>query len=137
MSNLSLGITGQAAKVLIVEGEPVVALVIRQILGRVGLKCEWVPDGHSALSRLEDGGFDLLITCNESPHFSGCELVESVRAMGFRGPIVVHSSPLTQKDTNRYRALGVTEFLVKPCALLDFLAMLRRLGLVSGSSEFH
>lgn len=103
--------------------------IMRLVLSREGHGIECVEDGQHALERiLADSGFDLVITDHHMPRMNGLELVTRLRALPFRGKIVVFSSELSPDVADDYRTLGVDRILYKPVtptALRDVLADLQ------------
>ena len=91
--------------------------VMRLALSREGHGVECVEDGRHALDRvLADPGFDLVITDHHMPRMNGIELVSQLRAVPFRGKILVFSSELSPMIADDYRKLGVDRILYKPVA---------------------
>jgi len=90
--------------------------VLRMALTREGHAIECVADGRLALERLKEhpASFDLLITDHHMPEMNGLELVTRLRALPFRGKIVVFSSELSATVSDAYRALKVDLVLAKP-----------------------
>ena len=90
--------------------------VLRMALTREGHAIECVADGRLALERLKKdlGAFDLLITDHHMPEMNGLELVTALRALPFRGKIIVFSSELSASVTDAYHALKVDLVLAKP-----------------------
>lgn len=89
--------------------------VMRLTLSREGHGIECVEDGRHALERvLADSGFDLVITDHHMPRMNGVELVSQLRAVPFRGRIVVFSSELSPTVADDYRKLGVDRICYKP-----------------------
>jgi two-component system chemotaxis response regulator CheY len=62
----------------------------------------------------EPHGFDFVITDHEMPLMNGIELVTALRAMGFRGRILVLSAALTPAIEAAYAELRVDCVLTKP-----------------------
>jgi CheY-like chemotaxis protein len=89
--------------------------VARLTLGRDGHGIECVEDGQIALNRVKmDSSFDLVITDHHMPNMTGLDLVHSLRAMDFRGRIVIFSSELSPETTAEYQRLKVDRILYKP-----------------------
>jgi two-component system chemotaxis response regulator CheY len=90
--------------------------VLRMALTREGHTIECVADGSLALERLakDCSSFDLLITDHHMPEMNGLELVTRLRALPFRGKVIVFSSELSASVNDAYHALGVDLVLPKP-----------------------
>ena len=66
-------------RVLVVDDDPSVLAVIKDILGKSGYTVTVVPNGAEALRRLEVDTFDLVITDLRMPVMSGAELIAKLR----------------------------------------------------------
>ncbi len=90
--------------------------LLEVVLGRDGHKVESVPDGNLALDLLKDNpaAYDVVITDHHMPTVSGLELVARLRAMNFKGRIIVFSSELSEEVDATYRAHKVDFILPKP-----------------------
>jgi CheY-like chemotaxis protein len=62
-------------RVLVVDDDPSMVAVIKDILGKSGYTVTGVPSGAEALRRLEVDTFDLVVTDLRMPEMSGAELI--------------------------------------------------------------
>ena len=101
-------------RILLVEDEPGVVLVVSDLLKSEGHSVETARDGQAGLRRVNDESFDLLILDVMLPGLGGFELCHAVREQGFDGAILM----LTAKDQIRDRVhglrIGADDYLVKP-----------------------
>ena len=67
-------------RVIVVDDEPTVLALVRDILVSSGYTVTTVPSGTEALRRLEIDTFDLVITDLRMPEMSGRELIAQLRA---------------------------------------------------------
>lgn len=90
--------------------------LLEVVLGRDGHKVESVSDGHLALDLLKNdpGAYDVVITDHHMPTVSGLELVARLRAMNYKGRIIVFSSELSEEVDATYRHHKVDFILPKP-----------------------
>lgn len=90
--------------------------LLEVVLGRDGHKVESVPDGNLALDLLKENpaAYDVVITDHHMPTVSGLELVARLRAMNFKGRIIVFSSELSEEVDATYRTHKVDFILPKP-----------------------
>jgi two-component system chemotaxis response regulator CheY len=115
-------------RVLYADDLPELRDVMRMALSRQGHGIECVEDGRYALDRvLADPGFDLVITDHHMPRMNGIELVSQLRALPFRGKIMVFSSELSQAVADDYRNIGVDKILYKPVFPSQLLEVLTEL----------
>jgi len=87
-------------------------------------------NGRDALSKLETGKFDLLLTDMNMPEMDGAELIRQVRT-GLHSdiPIVIITTKGEIKDRDRGMSLGANHYLTKPVNPADLIkTVLRFLG---------
>ncbi len=116
-------------RALIVDDSRFVRGFLRGLLERRGMECEEAGDGQAALDRIHSSAsFDLALVDWNMPVMNGLEMVERVRAEGYRD-IKVLMVTTEAEDHYIVRALdaGADEYLMKPFddeALGDKLAMM-------------
>jgi DNA-binding response OmpR family regulator len=74
------------------------------------------------------GDFSAILTDNDMPKMNGHTLVKNLRALGYRGRILVMSGSLSVSDSCAYQDLQVSGFLSKPFEISMVAAMLMRAG---------
>ena len=105
------------ARVLVVDDSDFVRMLAREAFESDGHEVVEAPSGHEGLARLQEGGFDILLTDIEMPDGDGYELVAAVRADArFASlPIVVCSNALEREEARaRMVALGADQAVQKP-----------------------
>ncbi len=117
-------------RILCAEDNSQVALLLRYTLESAGHKVECAKDGQQALELMEPdvNAFQLLVTDHEMPRMSGLRLVARLREIAFSGKIVVHSSPLCDRDAQAYRGFGIDHILSKPADPGRILALVQEIG---------
>ena len=121
---MSTPVTSQAAspapkkslRVLYADDMKELRQLLEVVLGRDGHKVESVQDGNLALELLRDNptAYDVVITDHHMPTVSGLELVAKLRAMNYKGRIIVFSSELSEEVDATYRHHLVDFILPKP-----------------------
>lgn len=111
-----------SARILLVEDEPGVLLVVADLLRANGYAVGTAADGKTGLRRAGENQFDLLILDVMLPDISGYEICRAVREQGYDGAILM----LTAKGqiTDRVKGLrtGADDYLVKPFDSDELLA---------------
>ncbi|MCX7925262.1 MAG: response regulator, partial [Fimbriimonadales bacterium] len=79
-------------RILVVDDEPMVQLLLTQALEDEGHTVVVAPNGADALERLAERDYDLLFTDIHMPRLSGIDLIRTVRQRNTRIPIVVMDS---------------------------------------------
>ena len=82
--------------------------------------------GIDALMQFQahDGNFAAILTDNDMPKMNGPALVKNLRALDYRGRILVMSGRLTASDGRAYQDYAVSGFLSKPFEISMVATML-------------
>jgi DNA-binding response OmpR family regulator len=114
-----------AATVLIVEDDPKIVSFLGKGLRREGFRFEWIATGREAITRLDEGGVDLLLLDLGLPDIDGLEVLRELRGRGMDLPVVIITGRSDPRDRAVALSLGVAAYLTKPFAWADLLAMIR------------
>lgn len=103
-------------KVLIVEDDPMVAMINEQYIARnkhfqVAGKCR---DGSSALAFLENNPVDLLVLDVYMPHMDGFEVLRQVRSRKLTVDAIMVTAANDRESLEEALHLGIVDYLVKP-----------------------
>ena len=101
-------------RVLVVDDDPVVGKSFNRVLSQKGYVVVTAQDGREALSKLQDGDYDVVFTDIRMPGMDGLELAEQVKARKSWTPVVIVTGFGSQANEARAKAAGVTAFLHKP-----------------------
>jgi signal transduction histidine kinase/ActR/RegA family two-component response regulator len=118
--------------VLVVEDNPVNALVVEAQLATIGCTCRVAADGEDALRCLQEGGFDAVLMDCMLPGLSGYEVTvswrrdEARRPGALRLPIVALTANALSSNADQCRASGMDDYLTKPCTVEKLATMLGR-----------
>ena len=116
-------------RLLLVEDEPDLGTVIKQVLSREAYVVDWFLDGTQAWNYLEAEwtNYSLAIVDWMLPGLSGLELCKRLRAQQSSLPVLM----LSAKDRLEEKIIGLDngadDYLVKPFKMLELLARLRAL----------
>jgi DNA-binding response OmpR family regulator len=101
-------------RVLIVEDDPDLLVVLRVNLTAMGMEPILAGDGRTAISRIQAERPDAVVLDVMLPGIDGWSVLEDLHAMGDPVPIVVCSAKKDIEDMERARELGATGYVVKP-----------------------
>jgi CheY-like chemotaxis protein len=101
-------------RVLLVEDNPINALLARTLLTREGCGVDQAGGGEEALAALAVGEYDLILMDMRMPGISGLEATRRVRALGVKTPVVALTANAFEEDRHACLAAGMDDFLVKP-----------------------
>ena len=102
--------------ILVVDDDPVFALLVQACLERAGHAVQVVNDGGKAIERLTGRGFDLAMIDLSMPRVDGFRLIALIRHTPrlAKLPIMVVSSRTDQKGIEEVQRLGANGFASKP-----------------------
>jgi DNA-binding NtrC family response regulator len=99
---------------------------LRQVLEVDGYEVETATDGHSALERLGEAGFHLVITDLRMPDMSGSELLSALRARSIPVGVIVLTAYGDTEDALRTMRAGADDFVTKPIDPDHFRLLIKR-----------
>jgi two-component system alkaline phosphatase synthesis response regulator PhoP len=102
------------SRILLVEDEAGVALIVSDLLRANGHHVEHAGDGDLGLRRANEERFDLLILDVMLPGKSGFEICHAVRERGFDGAILMLTARGQVRDRVDGLRTGADDYLIKP-----------------------
>ena len=114
------------ATVLVVEDNRWGRKIISDTLRKDGYEVVEAADGAEAKELLEDRSFDLIISDVVMPNLDGLKLLDHIRRISPRTPVILMSGYLFN-ESGKNSLLDKAEFLQKPFDFSVLLSMARRL----------
>jgi len=114
-----------SGRVLVVEDNPVNLGVSKKMLQRMGLSCETVTDGKSAVTAASETPYDLILMDCQMPIMDGYEATRLIRqrerTKGWpRVPIIAMTANAMAGDREKCIEAGMDDYLSKP-VMMDTL----------------
>ncbi len=101
-------------KILIVDDNEINALVFSSFLETWGLKVTSVTDGKSALTKVTEEAFDLILMDIYMPVMNGIEATTEIRKINTKTPIIILTASSLGTDVQEAISAGANNFLIKP-----------------------
>ena len=117
MSESSSSSKSAALSVLVVDDEEIIHTVIGTFLTKRGHTVEKAMDGATALLRVEEAAFDLVIADMRMPGMDGLSLAKAIRYRHAELPLILITGHMGQEIEIQAASLGVSSVLVKPIRL--------------------
>ena len=116
----------KTAKILVVEDEPAVLEVIQKILADRGFWVDVAINGIEALSLLEQGSYDLMLSDVKMPQMDGMELLQKVSLLYPELITVMLSAFANIQDAVAAIKLGAYDYIAKPVYPEDLVFSIER-----------
>jgi DNA-binding response OmpR family regulator len=111
------------ARILIIEDQMAVAMMMVYLLNRVGCDVTTAVNGVKGMRMAEDGDFDLITLDVDMPGMDGFEICSRLKkdVRLCHTPIVFVSGRLCDEDVRRGLELGAVDYIIKPFEVTDFI----------------
>lgn len=116
-----------AATILVVEDNPSLVELLRQVLGEHGYEVQSARDGEAGLAHAMEATPDLLILDIGLPRRNGFEVVRELRRNGVDAPTLILSARAEVADRVTGLELGADDYLTKPFDADELVARVRAL----------
>lgn len=111
-------------KILLADDEAALRFLLTETLADEGYDITEAADGKEAVERLQDVPYDLVILDYMMPEQTGVEVCEWLRSHdnpNRDAPVILLTAKALEKDRERAKAAGVTQYIVKPFSPLQLL----------------
>jgi DNA-binding response OmpR family regulator len=115
------------AKVLIVDDEPDILLMLRINLEAEGYETALAADGETALRRIADEMPDVIVLDVMMPVMDGWSVLEALSSRRDAPRVIVLSAKTAPRDVRRTLDLGAAEYMTKPFEPEGLLATVERI----------
>lgn len=119
-------IPGGTGHILIVDDEPDILNISKEMLTLLGYRVTPASDGEEALALFKEDpqGFDLLLTDMTMPRMTGDRLAEEVLAIRPHLPVVISTGYSEKLSEAKIAALGLRGLIMKPVIFRELAVML-------------
>jgi two-component system copper resistance phosphate regulon response regulator CusR len=114
-------------RILVVEDEPKVAEFVRSTLHDAQFAVDVAHDGATALERVRETDYDLLVLDVMLPDIDGFEVCRRLRGLGSTIPVLMLSARSMVDDRVRGLDSGADDYLTKPFDVTELAARVRAL----------
>lgn len=111
---MSAPATAQVGKILVVDDEESLRMVLEEALTSAGFVVRTASDGFEAMDRLRDEGFDVVLTDIRMPGKTGLELLAEVRVLAPRTEVIIMTSHASLQSSMEAIKQGAHDYIIKP-----------------------
>ena len=114
------------AKILIVDDEPRILLLLQSLLKANKYQVETARDGKSALAIVEKGDIDITITDLRMSPMDGMSLFKEIQTLKPEMPVILLTAYATVDTAIEAMKSGIFDYLTKPFKVDDMVSCLKR-----------
>ncbi len=114
------------SRILIVDDEPRILLLMKGLLKTNGYEVETAKDGAAALEIVKAGGVDIVVTDLRMQPMDGMALFREVHAASPDVPVILLTAYASVETAIDAMKSGIFDYLTKPFKVEDMLACLKR-----------
>ena len=114
-------------KILVVDDEPVLLEQLRETLTSQKYDVDTADDGESALDKLFDNLYDLIILDIMLPKVDGLSVLREIRKAKVKTPVLMLTAKGSVEDKIKGLDYGADDYLAKPFAMAELMARIRSL----------
>ncbi|MBE6617465.1 MAG: response regulator transcription factor [Ruminococcaceae bacterium] len=111
-------------KILVVEDEKNIAVVLAYNIKKEGYDCDMAHDGETGLNMALTGGYDLILLDIMLPKMTGFEVCERIRYKS-QVPIIFVTAREEEKDRILGLETGADDYVTKPFSFKELMARIR------------
>jgi len=115
-------------RILVIDDEPAIRLVVAAPLRRAGYEVEQAGGGQEALSRLAQGGIELALCDMSMPDMTGIEVLRQARTAGHDASFVMMTAFSAIETAVDALQAGASDYLVKPVRSAELLHKLAQIA---------
>jgi len=128
-------------RVLIVEDDDDVRLLLSQVLSESGFEAQTLSDGEDVLPAVQDEAFDLILLDVMLPSLDGFAVCRQLRDNNILTPVLILTALDSVEDKIKGLDAGADDYLGKPVVVPELLArsraLLRRAGYAGAGSKIR
>ena len=114
------------SKILIVDDEPRILLLLQSLLKANGYEVETARDGNAALDIVRKGGVDIAVTDLRMAPMDGMTLFREIKALSPNVPVVLLTAYASVETAIEAMKIGIFDYLTKPFKVDDLIACVKR-----------
>ncbi len=114
-------------KVLLVEDEPALAMIVRDVLSKQGFTVEWAPNGQIGLKKFHDFNPDIVVADIMMPELDGIGMIRQIRKVNKKIPVIFLSAKSKSEDVVQGFEAGGNDYLKKPFGMDELIIRIKSL----------
>lgn len=113
-------------KLLVVEDDPVIRMVSKNLLGKLVHQVDVAENGHVGYDKATTGNYDLILSDFFMPILDGRQMIQKLRAEGLNTPIVAVTAAVMGQESEALLDAGANKVIAKPISMNTFLEVVEQ-----------
>ena len=116
----------ERTEVLLLDDEPIVCERLKDYLDKKGILTETFTDSKSALSRIKEKAFDVIVTDLKMEGPTGMDILLAVKNGGYNSEVIIITGYGPFETLREAEIVGVFEYLAKPFKMDELYAVIKK-----------
>jgi DNA-binding NtrC family response regulator len=116
----------EKVEVMVLDDEPIVCERIKDFLEKKQIATETFTDSPSALNRLREKVFDVIVTDVKMKGPSGLDVLLTVKKEGYASEVIIITGYSMFESYREAELVGVFDYLVKPFKMEDLYQRIKK-----------
>ena len=117
---------GDKIRILVLDDEPIVCKRLKPAFQKAGYEVETFTDSASAMARIEEQSFDIVVTDLKMEGVDGMRFLSRIKEISPRTGVVVITGFATPETAKESFHKGAFDFVAKPFKLSDIIDIVKR-----------
>jgi len=115
------------SRILVVDDEKIKLITLLDALSKEGYEVEGCEDGLTALNKLEESGFDIVVADLKLPKMDGMELLRRIKENYSGTEVIIMTAYGTIESAVSAMKMGAHDYITKPFPTEELLLKIKRL----------
>jgi DNA-binding NtrC family response regulator len=111
---------------MVLDDEPIVCERIKDFLGKKGITTETYTDSQSALNRIKEKTFDVIVTDVKMEGPSGLDVLVTVKKDNHRSEVIVITGYSPFESYREAKIVGAFDYITKPFKMDDLYQRIKK-----------
>ena len=113
-------------EVMVLDDEPIVCERVKDFLDKKGILAETFTDSQSALDRIKEKTFDVIVTDIKMKGATGMDVLMTVKKDNLRSEVILITGYGPLESFREAEAVGVFDYIMKPFKMDDLYRRIKK-----------
>ena len=113
-------------EVMVLDDEPIVCERVKDFLDKKGISTETFTDSQSALNRIKEKTFDVIVTDVKMEGATGMDVLFTVKKDKYRSEVIIITGYSAFESFREAEAVGVFDYIMKPFKMDDLYRRIKK-----------